>query len=259
MSEVLITPEEEQQLFHIWDKEEIKSLMSRRTYYRTANLRERELQELWVTESSWQASASYANNIGFFVGLDAIRSHYVTDHQARRDARLAACKEKDTTGRWANVGPDHGSLYLATLNTPLIVIADDGKTAQFCGYECGRLADGNPDGTADDFFTFGLVLVDLVRQSDGSWKIWHLIQTHDISLPVGENTDHHPLRPDPATDPVAAGFGVPDIQRTVYDAFLGWENIYYDMPKPHATYEAIYGYGPEGNFGRRYYERKGVR
>lgn len=259
MSANTIACTEEEQLFRIWDKEEIKALMSRRTYYRSSQLRRKELTELWVSEAAWLDTVSYANNIGFYVGMDAITRHYAAEHEARRAARLDACKAADPSGSWANAGLDHGSVYFATLNTPLIVLSGDGKTAQFIGYECGRLADGNPDGTADDYFTFGLVMADLARQSDGKWKIWHLIQTHDISLPVGENTDHHPLRPDPATDPVAAAFGVPDIQRTVYDPFLGWENIYYDMPKPRYSYDPVCGYGPEGNVGRRYFERKGGR
>lgn len=258
MPEYNIAYTEKEQLLRIWDKEEIKALMSRRTYYRTAEQRRKELNGLWVSENAYLETASYGNNIGFFCGMNAISQHYVVDHESSRVARFAACKAADTTNAWAEAGLNHGSLYFATLNTPLIVLSGDGKTAKFCGYECGRLADGLPDGTVKDFFTFGLVLVDLVRQKDG-WKIWHLIQTHDISLPVGEPTSHMPFRPDPTKDPVAAAFGVPDIQRTVYDSFLGWENIYYDMPKPYYSYDPIYGYGPEGNVGLRYYQRKGVR
>jgi hypothetical protein len=243
----------------IWDKEEIKDLLSRRTYCRAAFDHRKELDTLWVTEAKYRESASYANNSGFFTGMDSIYRYYVMEFHETRMSYLKAYAEADPQVEYSEANLNYGSTFMTTLNTPNICISDDGRFAQFMGYECYRRADGKPDHTTADFFGFDLVYADLVKQADGSWKIWHLISGHDISIPVGVNTVGLPYISDASWDPVAAEYGKPDIQRPVYDGFRGWEMVYYDMPRDFVTYDPLHSYGPEGNVGYKYYQRKGER
>lgn len=250
---------DEELIQRIWDKEEIKDLMSRRTYYRAAMNHRAELDKLWVTEDTHRITASYANNIGFFVGMDSIIKHYVIQFHEYRMSYLRPYSTTNDHLELCDANLNFGCTFMTTLNTPHVCISDDGNFAQFMGYECYRRADGKPDGTTDDFYGFDLVYADLIKESDGNWRIWHLISGHDTSIPVGVDTQNLPYISDGSWDPVASEYGSPDIQRSVYDGFRGWEMVYYDMPRDYVTYDPLHSYGPDGNVGYKYYERKGER
>ncbi len=72
-----------EQMQRVWAVETIKDLMSRRAMYSAFELREQELNELWVSSPENMETASFGRNGGFYVGMNAIRSYYVKAHKKR--------------------------------------------------------------------------------------------------------------------------------------------------------------------------------
>jgi hypothetical protein len=240
----------------LMDKEAVKDLMARHSYYYSNDQRRQELSDIWVSTPHYRRTASLANNFGYYVGMDDISNYYVVQHNTRRYEQLKPYTEADPSIGYDNLHLGLGTMSHHTVNTPLCYIAEDGKTAKYMAYDCGEQTVGKPDGTMDAYFVFGLLYADLVKE-DGEWKIWHLALTHDHSIPVGISYgDAMPIEAPQQDDPLVPEFGTPTVQHTVYEPFFGWEYLYQDMPKPYYTYTDRASYGPEGELGYPYYERE---
>ena len=59
-----ITRSNEERIIRVWDIEQVKDLMSRRTVYETNGWYHKELEELWVQEPENKATASFGKNWG---------------------------------------------------------------------------------------------------------------------------------------------------------------------------------------------------
>lgn len=242
-------------IIRMWDVEEVKDVMAKHAYYYSAGQRREELVDIWVTKPDHRRTASLGFNNGFYQGLDDISNYYVVQYNELQKERLNPYIQANPDRKYTNLDLGLGVMAHHTSNTPLVYIAEDGRTAKYLGYDCGEQTIGRPDGTADAYFIFGLVFADLIKE-DGAWKIWHLVLQHDHTIAVGSDYSEVPVLAEPGTDPYEAEFGTPTIQRTVYDNFFGWEYLYQDMPKSYYTYEDDRGYGPNGCMGMKYYERE---
>lgn len=246
---------EHEQVIRLWDAEQVKDLMNRHSFCLSRDQRRRELNELWVKKTQNRRTASLGLNNGYYVGMDEISNYYVVENEALRMEQLKPfCQaESDTVYDHMNIGL--GIMNLHALNTPVCYIADDGQTARYMAFDQGIYTVGHPDGTADAYHTTGVVYADLIKE-DGEWKIWHLIMQHDHSAPAGKDYGEVPIRLGANDDPVVNEFGTPTIPQKLHDTFLGWENLYQDMPKPYYCYNDMYGYGANGAFGMSYFERE---
>ena len=217
---------EDEQIIRLYDTEQIRAAMHRFCYYMGNAERERALAELWVHENDRQKTMSLGYNTGYFIGMDEVRRGFMHD---------------------LRTGDGEAAMY--TLNTPLIKIAEDGATARMCGYCLGF------DCSADsgEYLLFARIFADLVKEN-GRWRIWHMIIAHDHSMETGENYARTPVFG--WEDPMYGRLAEPTEKRTVYEPTFGWEYMYEDMPRDHKTYRDFQGYGPEGQFGRTYYERE---
>ncbi len=248
----------------LWDKEEIKDLMSRRCYYKQNDWRQRELDELWVTEPDLQASASLANNLGYFVGMAEIGKYYV---DGLREKRLAQLKMV----RAARPDADYGNSVMNahTYHTVMVELAGDGQTARYLAYDHGHQTDPQPDGSAKGYWTTGHLLADLVKEN-GVWKIWHIKSMHDLSIPAApvagasggfggpppegeaggpEGPGGPPPMPDMGPDPYEDDYGAPTVAKP-YVVKWGWNDLPGQMPNtytPHETYDPAISYGPDGH------------
>ena len=216
----------EETMARVWDVEEIKKLMARRVYYIANEWRARELDELWVSDPAYQATASFGRNTGYYVGMDAIRAYYVDKHAAEMG---------DGTGYLSN--------HPAT--TGLVREAEDGKTAKGMWYSIAQETRPNGDGTALALWMPEKIAVDFVREDDG-WKIWHIMIANDLVCEAGHYNEEDPVYVDFATDPVAVEFGTPTIQKLVHDQTFNWWDNYPPMPQPYETWSDDISYGPEG-------------
>ena len=95
--------------------EEVKKVLSKRSYLNSANKRQEELDTLWVKEAPNNDTASYGRNWGYYVGMDNIKVYYV---------------DKNPFG-------EAGSMLCHPFNTYKIHIAADGKSAQVVYYSTG--------------------------------------------------------------------------------------------------------------------------
>jgi hypothetical protein len=242
-------------IVRMWDKEEVKDVMAKHAFYHTAGQHREELVDIWVTKPENRRTASLGFNTGYYVGMDDISNFYVVQHDQRMYERLKPYCEADPGLEYNNLNLGLGVMEHHTSNTPLVYIAEDGRSAKYLGYDCGEQTVGAPDGSAEAYFVFGLVLADLLKE-DGKWKIWHLVLERDHTIAAGSDYAQVPVELEPGQAPLDSDFGEPTIKRLVHDNWIGWEYLYQDMPKPYYTYEATRGYGPEGCLGLKYYERE---
>lgn len=236
----------EQQAVRLMDMEMVKDLLSRRAYLLNGNLRDRELEQLWVKTPENMATASYGENWGYMVGMESLRKNYAGRQlelelqrlQAYHDANPAVeMKEK-------NLGLGYSAVH--TVNTGHVVIALDGKTARGLFYDVYQRTIGKADGSCETIVVCGPVACDFIKE-DGSWKIWHLFQGADHVFTVGESYAAVPIpRPD-ETNPVAVEFGTPDIPMKTYDPDYGWADNYPPIPSPYESFDEKESYGPEGH------------
>jgi hypothetical protein len=216
----------EETIARVWDVENIKKLMSRRVFYQANEWREKEINELWVSDPELQKTASFGRNTGYYVGMDAIRAYYVDKHN----------KE---------MGDGVGYLTNHPITTGLVREAEDGKTAKGMWYSIAQETRPQADGTGLALWMPEKIGVDFVKEADG-WKIWHIIIANDLVCEAGTNNELDPVYVDFATDPVAVEFGTPTIQKLVHDQTFNWWDNYPPMPQPYETWSDDISYGPEG-------------
>lgn len=256
----------------LWDYEDIKQLMAKHFYLYAGDERRKELTELWVKLPQNRRSASLGVNTGFYSGMEDISNYYVVQLNELRYTQLKPYTEADPSLDYGKQNLGRGILNHSAAYSPLIQIAEDGRTAKYMCYNQGARAVGNADGSADCRHMFGLLYADLLKEQ-GEWKIWHLIITNDHAIPAGkpysdypewedsfgtsgQNGPYRQMHEDPNNSYTATELGDPTIKRVVYDPFFGWEHLYEDMPHPYYSYNPLHSYGPEGDFGMPYYERE---
>lgn len=243
---------DDEMLYHAWDKEVIQDLIGRFSNYRGNGYTRRAIDELWVKEPEHVGDASFATNTGFFVGLSEVRRHLVDEYEAQEQETLDEFKAADPA-KYGDAVLGLGMSAMHSNTTPLLFISNDDKYARYLGYDLGMSGKGKPDGTAKCYFEVGLILVELVRESDG-WKIWHFVEEHDFSIESGVNYNEINTVID-GYDPSTRFYGKPTVEKEVYDNQYGWEYLFYDMPRPFMTYVEEEGYGAGGKVGKKFYER----
>lgn len=243
-------------VIRLWDKENIQKLMARHAYCYSNDQRREELTSLWVRKPNNMPTASLGHNDGYFVGMDEISRYYVADRNERLYEQLKAYSDADPSVEYSDINLGFGVSNIHTLNTPLIYIAEDRKTARYMGYDCFQRTAGKPDGSADAYFGFGLVFADLMME-DGEWRIWRLIMQTDHMVAAGTAYTDVPIHLDPAEDPIKSEYGEPTVGKQIYNPLFGWELLYQDMPRPYYSYEDWDGFGPDSKMGLSFYEREG--
>ena len=255
----------------LWDYEDVKQLMAKHFYCYAGDERRKELNDLWVRLPQNRRTASLGVNTGFYTGMEDISNYYVVQLSDLRYSQLKPFCDADPSLDYGKNNLGRGIINNSAVYSPLLHIAEDGKTAMYMCYVQGARDVGQADGSADCRFMFGLVYADLMKEQ-GEWKIWHLIITNDHAIPAGKDYGDYPewkdsfgttgqngplrVHHDPNNSYTEEELGTPTVQRTVYDPFFGWEHLYEDMPHPYYTLNPLHDYGPEGDFGMPYYERE---
>lgn len=219
---------EEVQLGRILDVEACKKLVSRKIFLYNQQLWEQELEQLWVEEDEHCATASYGSHWGFYQGIDSIRRYY---------------------GAQEPLYGDTASLF-RTVNTPVVFVAADGKTAQGMFLMAGEETWQGRDGTIHGLHIYGRVAVDFIREATG-WRIWHWVDIYNMTQPVGEDiakTSVQKLPEEALLKPIFMA-GDPDIKmQTHYPEYHdtdGWPKY----PCAHESYGVDNSYAPHGHPG----------
>lgn len=237
---------DEEWLGRLWDVENIKQMMARRCYYLYNDRRRDELNDLWVLKPENRETASYGSNWGYYVGMDNIAEYYVIRH----DARMKARKQRYLEAGIGDADEKTGYMNMHTLSTPLIKLAQDGKTCRGMWYDMTAFNDGNPDGSCQELLLPWVVACDFIKE-DGQWKIWHLFMSNDMFITIGKDVGDIPIYPGPGEDPVREEFGEATIPMLAHDNTFGWADMYPPMPEAYYTFDNLNSYGPEGHPANR--------
>jgi hypothetical protein len=231
------------------DQLEIQSVMSRHAWYYSAGQHQRELDELFVRK---QPDVSFGTNAGYWVGLASIKKFYVDwfKVQARKDLAQLSKKHPEIKNTEANLLA--GTLMMHTMTTPLIVVADDGKSAKGLFYSPGQVTQtlfGQPSAN----YMWERYAIDFLKEG-GQWRIWHFNVFTDFSVAPGgdwtkpERTEKLVLQPGevpPWLDPDAPQ---PDIAAQPYESY-GIAVVRGEKPRfpvPYRTFADTFSYGPPG-------------
>ena len=158
------------------DQQEIQNLMSWHVMYHCYGLHREEMEEIWVQEPENQATASFGQNQGFYVGYDAIWEAYVEGHDSNwltsaksycenNGIDISGMTDEEIIEKYGGVG----QLLLHVTTTAIIEVAEDGQIAKCFWYSPGMIAEtGQSANTIWEAYG-----VDFVKEN-GEWKMWHL-------------------------------------------------------------------------------------
>ena len=158
------------------DEQEIQNIMSWHVMYHCYGLHRQEMETIWVQEPENQATASFGQNQGFYVGYDSIWNAYVEGHDTSwLSTAKAYCENKgiDISGMSDEEILDEyggvGQLLLHVTTTAIIEVAADGQTAKCFWYSPGMIAESGQNANTI-WEAYG---VDFIKEN-GVWKMWHL-------------------------------------------------------------------------------------
>ena len=129
------------------DVQDIQNVMGWHVWYHAHYLNDVELDKVWVSTRPYVDTAVWAQNSNYWQGMDAIRAYYGPKVDPKTQA---------------------GAFQFHTLTSPIIVIADDRKTAKGVWYTPGMVG-----GYRAGSWLWERYGVDFVNEN-GNWKIWHL-------------------------------------------------------------------------------------
>ena len=228
----------------VTDIEEVRDLMSLRSYYQAADLRQKELDELWVSNPVNAAKASYGTNYGYYYGKSEIKRWYVDEHAEKRQAQMKAfCAKNGLAEDESLLGS--ASMYMMPMSTSIVRIAKDGNSAKGTWYSIGQQTNMNEDGTATGLWMYCKICADFIKE-DGKFKLFHIVVANDQNYAAGTNysaPNHIPAE----EDALAIEFGEPTIKMNVHDNAYNWADNYPPMAEPYDTLTLENSYGPEGH------------
>lgn len=205
----------EQRIAKVWEHQEIKQLIARRSLMIFNNERQRELEELWVQEEDNRKTAQLGSNWGYYVGLDSIARYYEKAFPA--DAE--------------------NYCYHMPNGTNIVHIAADGKTAFCLIYALSARAADLGEG-AKGYGEYDRIWFDMKKEA-GGWKIWHVMEGNDITLPAGVDIRGMAAMADAEAEhlvnPSQILFGEPDFSMKVFDPKFGWYQ-FPRIPDAHDSY-----------------------
>lgn len=240
---------QEELLCRTFEMDRIKDLVSRKIFYYNSGLRAEELRDFWVQKPENCQRASLGSHWGFYSGMDEIERYYVHYHAKRMENRLRGY------AKTPNRIPEdiyYGCAIFRTVSTPVIYIAEDGKTAQGMWLLSGQETYGLSEHDAEASAIYGRAGVDLILE-DGDWKIWHWYDCYDMVNHVGEKTTDTPVFPDKEKTPFCMEFleGEPTIRMTTHFPSTHSADGWPPFPCAHRSYNLDNSYEPQAHPGIR--------
>lgn len=162
------------------DIADCNNLMGLHVWYHSAFLNDVELEKLWVTTPENQATAVWAQNANYWIGMDNIKAYYGP-----------AYPHENTMSQF----------QFHTTTSGIVEIADDRQTAKGVWYTPGII--GRYQGLQALWERYG---IDFIMEN-GEWKIWHLHVYTDFGYGVTQGSGGGPgaPAPEPAAGPGAGG------------------------------------------------------
>lgn len=172
------------QLADRWfDKREIQNLAGK---YVTSLLL---MRDSTIFDDFWAGSGDVclSFNDGSYVGEEAVRGYYAASAEitAKKSAFIRDLFPEKLGDLFDEEIFGVGQLRAMPITTPVIEIAEDGKTAKGIWHVQGSENGVTPYGPLS-YWTLGFICIDFVKEDD-DWKLWHVLHAVDIHNPMGEN------------------------------------------------------------------------
>jgi SnoaL-like domain len=220
---------------------EIQNLMGLRAHYHAVSDNMGEFA-LWARRPDivWGTAAGYR------IGYEHVREQYtngIKQQQARLEAMSKAYPEIKNSPENLAVG----TLITHALETPIIEVAGDGKTAKAVWHTFGPMVNSTPDKG----FTLTLAMekygVDFIKEN-GQWRIWHAIVVNDFNAAMGQplSVPKPPVANQGQQGPVEGTILPRDIKVELYKQMSPTvtPQIFPKPPVPYQTFSETFSYGP---------------
>ncbi len=226
---------------------EVQNVMSRHAYYHSLAINLKEVNDLWVAADGPNAKTARFTSPAFVMnGLSTIKRAYGEENEQRKkDALEKLSKISDVENTPENIGAGY-EWVIHTNTTPIIVIADDGKTAKGMWYSpgIGLMADLEGEKPkANGTFFWEKYAVDFIKE-DGRWKIWHMQMVYDYTPKLnGDWLDFSDKGGAEAGErgDLPEGFSEPEYSYPAYSPERA-ATMYPKLPEPYATFSETFSY-----------------
>jgi hypothetical protein len=230
---------------------EIQNLMSLRAYLHSAGRQDKEV-ELYAQR---REDVSFGINEGYRVGLQNIRAAYVERFAQTRQVQLERMTQLFPQIKSAPENIGVGTFVVHNLTTPIIQVAEDGKTAKGMWYTPAALASVDSSGKFHGTWTWEKYAVDFVKE-DSNWKFWHILVLTDFGVPMDKDLADGVLGAiqgaeggPGATQSTTATKMPPPLPRQVdVQVYQKWGPTtvpkLFPPPEPYRTFSETFSYGP---------------
>lgn len=222
----------EERIRRLEDLHEIQNLMSRHEYMLSALENEREFEELFARDAP--GVTFEAEGLGVWEGRTSIRQSYVDALQSLVQAHADAMPTEASD-------PSAGFMWEHCLTTPVIEVAQDGRTAKGMWTSPGAeaLALGGELVAQWNWVRYG---IDFIKE-DGRWKFWHFHIYRTFATPFHKSWVETALEaPEPEVAP--ADFPQPDRPNTYHDPYslTRVPSRAPRPPEPYRTFDETFSY-----------------
>jgi hypothetical protein len=235
---------------------EIQNLMSLRAYLHAAGRQDKEV-ELYAQKLE---DVSFGINVGYRVGLKNIKAAYVDRFAKTRQVQLERMTRlfPAVANTPENIGV--GTFVVHNLTTPIIQVAEDGKTAKGMWYTPAALASVDSNGTFHGTWTWEKYAVDFAKE-EGKWKFWHILVLTDFGVPMGKDladgvmgaaqgAEGGPGATTASQSDTAAKMPAPVPREVDVEVYQKWGPTVvpklFPPPEPYRTFSETFSYGPPG-------------
>jgi len=230
------------------DVTQIQNMMSRRSFYHGSGQQAEELDFY-----SSRPDISFGQNQGFRIGMQNIAAGYKERYAKVRALELERISKllPEVKNVPENIGV--GMFQFHTLTTPIIEVAEDGKTAKGMWYTPGAIAGVTENGKLGASWIYEKYAIDFIKEG-GKWKFWHILVVTDIVTPWGQGSAVAPM-----SDASQQGVqGVPNdaavtpriprsLDKSVYKPLSPTTvpRLFPPLPVPYRTFSETFSYGPD--------------
>ncbi|MEE0096181.1 MAG: nuclear transport factor 2 family protein [Oscillospiraceae bacterium] len=226
------------------DRHRVQNLMG---IYSQHHLVKRE-GEIFTALWSEAQDVCLATNDGYYVGREAVEACYAAMHQRNvlTNRLLRACFPEKVAGKSEEGTYGMGTMNYFPLDTPVIEVAEDGKTAKgiwTLRNTYALLTAGGPEA----YWQWAWVAADFIKEQ-GDWKIWHLQYLNDVHGKAGQPL-HEPYTPYPEmpefTEMRSFSMPEPTVKTCVHPMYTVDRPFQQPprIPEPYAHFEETFSYG----------------
>ncbi len=230
----------------------VQNTMSKHAYYHEAGKHYDELNNIWVKkDGQFAKTATFTNPFGVWEGMDSIFVFYGDFKKQTLQKNLEDISKVHPEIKNApeNLGVG-GEWVMHTQTTPIIEVADDGKTAKGLWYSVGisqsvQIINGKEVISGGWFWEkYG---ADFVKE-DGKWKIWHIQMCYD-NTPPGWGGQAQGQSSEQQVDREGSDMfkGMPSPTRPNADPYKAWTptsvpGVKPRLPEPYYTFSETFRY-----------------